>query len=128
MKIILRKGRSGMAKTKVKVNLNGTDCNILSDENESYVRSVAAEVEESIRRTTTQNPGLPKSIINALVMMDFCDKARKANDNLQNFDIRMKECLETAAKSQVMAQKLKEDNNNLNNELLKAQNSDRIKK
>lgn len=117
-----------MTKTKVKVNLNGVDCNIMSDENESYVRSVAAEVEEAIRKTSLENPGLTKSIINALVMMDFCDKARKANDTLQNFDIRMKECLGTAAKSEVMAQKLKEDNDNLNKELLKAKNLTRTQK
>ncbi len=117
-----------MTKTKVKVNLNGVDCNIISDENESYVRSVAAEVEESIRKASIENPGLPKSIINALVMMDFCDKSRKANDRLQNFDIRMKECLETAAKSQMIAEKLKEDNNSLNKELSEAQNLAGIKK
>lgn len=117
-----------MPKTKVKVNLNGVDCNILSDENESYVRSIAAEVDEAIRKTAVQNPGLPKSIINALVMMDFCDKSRKANDNLQNFDIRLQECLETAAKSQVMVQKLKEDNDNLNKKLLKAQGLDKTNK
>ena len=117
-----------MPKTKVKVNLNGVDYSVLSDENESYVRSIAVEVDESIRKTSVQNPGLPKSIVNALVMMDFCDKARKANDNLQNFDIRMQECLETAAKSQVMVQKLKEDNDNLNEKLLKVQSLNKIKK
>ena len=101
---------------------------MLSDENESYVRSIAAEVDEVIRKTTVQNPGLPKSIVNALVMMDFCDRARKANDSLQNFDIRIKECLETTAKSQVMAEKLREDNDNLNKELLKSQGLNKTKK
>jgi cell division protein ZapA (FtsZ GTPase activity inhibitor) len=117
-----------MVKTKVKVNLNGTECNILSDENESYVRSVATEVDEAIRKTTIGNPGLPKSIINALVMMDFCDKARKANDSLQNLDIRMKECLETAVKNQMMAEKLKEDNDILNRRLSRKQNQAKTQK
>ncbi len=106
-----------MAKSKVRLIVCGVECDLASDENESYVRSIGAEVDESVRKITKETSGLPKSVINVLALMNFCDKARKANEALENLNIRMKEFLGTAAKSQVACEKLKEENGQLKREM-----------
>ena len=71
-----------VAKSKVRLIVCGVECDLISDENESYVRFVGAEVDEAVRKITKETSGLSKSMINILALMNFCDKARKANEAL----------------------------------------------
>ena len=83
-----------MAKNKVRVSVNGIQINLLSDEKAQYVFSIAAEVEDAIKKVKSENPGLSQSIVDILVMMDFCDKLRKAKAELEggtNFDTKKAE-------------------------------------
>lgn len=115
-----------MPKTKVKINIGGAEINIVCEESESYVRSIAAEVNDALSKSEKANSGLPKSIIGALVMMDFCDKARKAEDKLHSTDSRLKECIHTTAESQIMTEKLREDNTELKEKLKRVNKNSKI--
>ena len=73
-----------MVKNKVRVSVNGIQINLLSDEKAQYVFSIAAEVENAIRKVKSANPGISQSIADVLVMMDFCDKLHKTKAELEN--------------------------------------------
>ncbi len=66
-----------MGKVHVRVNICGVECGILSDESENYVYSIADEMSDVIRKIKFSNPGLSRSVVDVLAMMDFCDKNRK---------------------------------------------------
>ena len=66
-----------MDKVHVRVNVCGVECGILSDESENYVYSIADEISGFIRKIKFSNPGLSRSVVDILAMMDFCDKNRK---------------------------------------------------
>lgn len=66
-----------MDKVHVRVNVCGVECGILSDESENYVYSIADEISGVIRKIKFSNPGLSRSVVDILAMMDFCDKNRK---------------------------------------------------
>lgn len=106
-----------MSKFRMCVNVGGEDIHLISDENKSYMRSVAAEVDESIKKTSVDNVGLSKNIIHYLIMMDFCDRARKAESTIESLKAQLNQCVETATESQVLGEKLKKENTYLKKEL-----------
>lgn len=95
-----------MAKTKVSVNICGSDYVILSDESESYVRTIALEVDEQINESLKNN--IRKSLSKAaiLVAMNYCDKSKKLQDEMDVY-------LKTIKQDQDEIKKLKRQIENL---------------
>ena len=48
-----------MAKNRIKISILGSDYIIASEEEENYVRQIAAETEKRIAGITRDNPGCP---------------------------------------------------------------------
>ncbi len=111
-----------LEKNKVRININGISCNILSDESESYVHSVADEVNDAIQKVKLSNPGLSQSIVNILVMLDFCDRAKKSEYKLENLKTQPSNNMSDFGNSDDLKPKLKSSGQKLNSELNKAGN------
>ncbi len=92
-----------MDKVHVRVNICGVECGILSDESENYVYSIADEISETVRKIKFSSPGLSRSVVDVLAMMDLCDKNKKL--------LKQKTEIENLCK------KLEEENKNLKSEI-----------
>lgn len=99
-----------MTKNRVKINIAGYDCAIISEESEGYIRSVCAQIDSKIRNMMKSNSNISTLMAAIVTSMDFCDVYRKSTQEVQNLEIRMKEYLEAATSLEVGAQKLKEEN------------------
>lgn len=73
-----------MSGRSVKIKINNSEFSIRTDEDESYVNLIADEINDKITEVKLSNPGLSSSIVNALVMMDLCDRAHKAEKKAHN--------------------------------------------
>lgn len=95
-----------MSKTKVNVSICGSEYVILSDESESYVRTIALEVDEQINESLKNN--IKKSLSKAaiLVAMNYCDKSKKLQDEMDVY-------LKTIKQDQDEIKKLKRQIENL---------------
>ena len=113
-------------KKNVRLSVCGTDYFIISDEDESYVRSIGAEIESKIKEVVKSRPDISAPMGAVLIAMNYCDQMRKLIEKTDNMESRLKEYLEIAAKSQVEEQKAKSENLNLRHQinLLKKQLSD----
>lgn len=84
-----------MEKTKVKLNICGTDYTILSDENEEYVKDIAQKVDNRISEVLEQSNKISMATAAVLVALDYCDdfsKAQKREDSLkEKIDKQLKE-------------------------------------
>ena len=115
-----------MEKNRVRLNICGTDYVVLSEESETYIKSIAAEIDERMSGVLKEQTKKSVTMAATLIAMDYCDKLRKSEENIANSDSRVKEYLEMTAKSQVETETLKEENERLKEELeeLKRENEE----
>lgn len=73
-----------MERHSVKVKINNSEFSIRTDEDNEYVNMLVDEINDKLTEVRLSNPGLNTSIVNALVMMDLCDKVHKAEKKAHN--------------------------------------------
>lgn len=115
--IIERKGNGVKEKKSVRLSVCGTDYFIVSEEDESYVKSIGLEIESKIKEIVKSRPDISAPMAAVLTAMNYCDEMRKLSDKTENMESRLKEYLEIAAKSQVEEQKVRSENYNLRHEI-----------
>ncbi len=71
-----------MAGHSIRINIDGAEFNVRTEENMDYVNSLADEINNMIQKVKLENPGLSVSVVNALVMMDLCDRVHKAENKV----------------------------------------------
>lgn len=102
-----------MSKNRVKLNILGTEFTVLSDESESYVMSIAAEVNDKMGEAQKGNINMSMLTSAILTCMDFCDQIRKAKEISEDLRKRNSENYEVATKSQALISGLKASNEEL---------------
>lgn len=102
-----------MSKNRVKLNIAGYECAIISEESEGYIRSVGAEVDAKIREVMKNNSDISTLMSAILISMNFCDIYRKAIEKSKSIDSRVREYLEAATKAQVTVERLRAENEGL---------------
>lgn len=86
-----------MEKSRVKLNIYGSDYIITSEDSESYVRMVGEKVDEKLRSILTKNPKISVSMAAVLLSLDFCDEVQKLQEKVQNLRNQLNDYeLETA--------------------------------
>lgn len=71
-----------MAGHSIRINIDGAEFNVRTEENMDYVNSLADEINNMIQKVKLENPGLSVSVVNALVMMDLCDRVHKVENKV----------------------------------------------
>ena len=69
-----------MSKNKVKLNICGISCALLTEDEQEYVMKVGKEVENAILSLTTNNEGV--SLVKAAVVtaLSYCDEKHKQEE------------------------------------------------
>ncbi len=79
---------------KVKLNIAGSEFTINTEEEESYIKALAEELNRRIAKLTNSNKYLSPSMVVSIAALQYCDEAKK----------RRIECEELKAQSSVAMQ------------------------
>ena len=104
-----QEGAAVMAKNRIKISILGSDYIIASEEEENYVRQIAAETEKRIAGITRDNPRL--SVTMAAVL------AAKATESADNLRSQIKDYLEDSSQARMEADEARRENEKLKKEV-----------
>ena len=106
-----------MAKNRIKISILGSDYIIASEEEENYVRQIAAETEKRIAGITRDNPRLSVTMAAVLAALDYCDEAVKATESADNLRSQIKDYLEDSSQARMEADEARRENEKLKKEV-----------
>lgn len=112
-----QEGAAFMAKNRIKVSILGSDYIITSEEEENYVRQIAAETEKRIAGITRDNPRLSVTMAAVLAALDYCDEAVKATESADNLRSQIKDYLEDSSQARMEAEEARRENEKLKKEV-----------
>ncbi len=89
-----------MEKTKVKLQICGTDYTISSSEDDAdYMRAIGAELDGKMRELQAENPRLSITQCAVLCALDYLDAFKKAESGAENLRSQIQDYLEDAARA-----------------------------
>ena len=97
-----------MEKNKVRFTVAGMDFCILTNDNEEYIRSLAAKVDEKISRYVKDSSGISMTQAATLTAMEYADENRRKENILDNIKEQLKSYLDDAAKTKAERDSYKE--------------------
>ena len=106
-----------MEKNRIKISILGSDYIITSEEEENYVRQIAAETEKRIGGITSDNPRLSVTMAAVLAALDYCDEAVKASESADNLRSQIKDYLEDSSQARMEAEEARRENEKLRKEI-----------
>ena len=112
-----QEGAAVMAKNRIKISILGSDYIIASEEEENYVRQIAAETEKRIAGITRDNPRLSVTMAAVLAALDYCDEAVKATESADNLRSQIKDYLEDSSQAKMEADEARRENEKLKKEV-----------
>ena len=112
-----QEGAAVMAKNRIKISILGSDYIIASEEEENYVRQVAAETDKRIAGITRDNPRLSVTMAAVLAALDYCDEAVKATESADNLRSQIKDYLEDSSQVRMEADEARRENEKLKKEV-----------
>ncbi|MGN0470556.1 MAG: cell division protein ZapA [Acutalibacteraceae bacterium] len=104
-------------KLKVRINIAGSEFTVLSQDSENYTLSVAKEVDEKISEIRKANPNISITAAVMLAALNFCDCAKKSENDADNFRKQIKEYLTEAAQKEKEADELRKENERLKKDI-----------
>jgi cell division protein ZapA len=86
-------------KNHVRLNVCNNDIVINSDDDEQYIREIAAKVESRVDDIKVHSSAISVTMAAIFAAMEYCDEATKANESADNLRNQIKEYLEDDAKA-----------------------------
>ncbi len=105
------------ARNRIKLDICGTEYIITSDEPESYVLELGAELDRSMRALMNNDPRVSTTMAAVLTALTVLDEARKANASADNLRSQIKEYLSDNARARSEADEARREAERLRREL-----------
>lgn len=102
---------------KVRLRICGSDYTITSDEPESYVRELAAQVDQDMRALVEKDDRISTTMAAVLTALNNADKAQKATQSADNLRAQMKDYLDDNARIRQEAETARRECDRLRREL-----------
>ena len=106
-----------MSKNRIRLDICGIECTLGSDDSESYIRSIAEEVEKAITAMQRQNEHLSTAAAAVFASLNFCDDAHKAQASADNLRTQIRDYVEDASRARLEADEARREIERLNREL-----------
>lgn len=106
-----------MGKNRVRLTIAGIDLAVASDDTESYIRSVGAEVEKAVREVTEKNPRASMTLAALAAALRFCDEGHRAAAAADNLRSQIKDYLEDASRARAEAETARREAERLRKEM-----------
>ena len=92
-----------MSKNKIKLNICGVSCALVSEDSEEYMLSVGREVEDAIEAVTRQDERASLTLAAMIAALNFCDSSHKALASADNLRSQIKDYLEDSSRARLEA-------------------------
>ncbi len=106
-----------MDKIKIKINIAGSEFNILSQDSEEYTTMIAGEVNKKINDIQKSNSRVSITAAAMLAALNFCDNSKKAEKDIENLKQQIKEYLSEIAENREETEELKKENQRLKKDI-----------
>ncbi len=93
-----------MSGNRIRLSICGCDFAVCSEDDETYVRSVADEVEKALGTLTEKNERLSLTMAAVITAMNYCDMSHKASASADNLRAQIKNYLEDSSHARMDAE------------------------
>ena len=90
-----------MAKNRVSLTICGTDYVITSDDDTDYIISIGKEVDREMDNILKNNTRISITMAAVLTALQYCDKARKADESADHLRTQIKDYIEESANARM---------------------------
>ena len=106
-----------MGKNRVKLNVCGISCALLTEDEKEYVGKVGKEVEGAILSLTSQNEGL--SLVKAAIVtaLSFCDEKHKQEELTEGMRAQVRDYLSDSSRARMEADEARKEIERLKKEI-----------
>lgn len=105
------------SKTRVKLTICDAEYIISSDESESYVKQLGAELDQTMRSILESDFRVSTTMAAVLAALTFADEAKKANSSADNLRTQIKEYLNDNSKIRAELEVERRENERLRREI-----------
>ncbi|ARP49465.1 hypothetical protein B6259_00295 [Ruminococcaceae bacterium CPB6] len=113
---ILEREVCQMSKHSVRLTICGTECAVGTENNEAYVRSLAAEVQTCMLQLSRQSVRASGTVTAIVAALSFCDDYHKEKEAAEALRQQMQRCLADTAKANQQAREAQQEANRLRQE------------
>ena len=85
----------------VKICINGVHYNIATTEPETYLQSIAKELDDQVSAIGSKNPNMSFNDIAVLCAINYVDAYRRSEENADRMRSQLSQYLEDAAKARI---------------------------
>ncbi len=80
-----------MEKKRIKLDINGVVCGIITEEPEEYIEELAAEVRKTMTGITSSSPMITRESAAVMTALSFIDESRKSEEKVARMKDRLTE-------------------------------------
>ncbi len=85
------KGREALEKRRIRLEINGVVCGLITEESEEYMQALANEVGELMREILDASPFITREAAALTAALGYCDDAKKNGKKANEFSERAEE-------------------------------------
>ena len=106
-----------LEKSRVKLNICGSDYILKSEDSETYMRLVGEKVDEKLNGILAKSPKISVSMAAVLSSLEFCDEALKAQEKVESLKAQIKDYADETAKIRKSCEISEKENFKLKSEI-----------
>jgi Cell division protein ZapA. len=100
-------------KRRIRLEINGIVCGLITEESDEYMHSLAGEVEAYVKKILASSPLMTKESAAMMAALSFCDSGKKSDDRLYSMKQRVLEMEKKTTEAQRVSGALKKENSQL---------------
>ncbi|HCA71714.1 MAG TPA: hypothetical protein DHW78_00030 [Ruminococcaceae bacterium] len=106
-----------MSKNSIRLTVCGTECIVGTDDNETYVRRLAGEVQDCMLALSHQSEHASGTVTAIVAALSFCDDYHKASRTAETLREQIKSYLDDSSKARLEAEEAKKETERLKQEV-----------
>lgn len=99
-----------MEKRRVKLNINGVVCGLITSETDEYMQQLSRELSQRMTQILASSPFITRESAALMVALNYCDESKKSDDRLLEMKRRMQETEKRALETERQSVMLKKEN------------------
>ena len=99
-----------MEKRRVKLNINGVVCGLITAESDEYMEELSKELGDIMKKMLAASPFITREAAALTVALNYCDEARKSEQRMLQMRKKVQEVEKTALEIERQSVMLKKEN------------------
>lgn len=99
-----------MEKRRVKLNINGVVCGLITSESDEYIQQLSQELERRMTQILASSPFITREAAALMVALNYCDESNKSDERIYEMKRRVQEIEKKALEIERQSVMLKKEN------------------